>query len=456
MQTRQKQSAAAPVAAAPNVVKVTPPHDLQAEQALIGACIVNPERLDDVLPYVTPDDVYRPEHQTLFRAVLSLLEQGDSIDVVSLASALKSEGQLENAGGTTYIASLIEAFPLTVNAESWARTVRDMSRRRKVMQASVGLWQAAADPASNVSDVTADFSELVDGVLAEKLDTGRQTPKQIVADYVEWLDAATDEYAGVPLPFPRAQELTGGFLPGEMIVLAARPSNGKTALMLNMCVYALSSGCRVGIVSLEMRSRALMSRLSSMSLNIQAQKFRNRTLTPEDRQSIMGFCQRFERMPLRMWDEPEFSPSRMRAVVKAWKRQLGGLDFLVIDYLQLLGSDQTDGRMAYTREQEVARISRAIKRLALHEELPVMILAQLNRQAEKDAKPMLSHLRESGSLEQDADFVLFLSFWDPRTPGSEIDIDLDIAKGRSSQTGTVPVTYYRNFLRFEARMQGGL
>jgi replicative DNA helicase len=368
---------------------------------------------------------------------------------------MQTSGCLDRAGGTTYLASLMEMFPLSVNAEAWARTVRDMSRRRMVMQSCVELWQASANPAANVSEVTADFSDLVDRVLADKLDTGRQTPRQIVADYRDWLDAAIDEYAGIPLPFARAQELTGGFMPGEMIVLAARPSNGKTALMLNFCLYALSSGARVGIVSLEMRARDLMSRMASMSLDIRAQKFRNRTLTPEDRRAILEFCQRFEALPLRMWDEPEFSPARMRAVVKAWKRQLGGLDFLVIDYLQLLESDQSDGRMSYTREQEVAKISKAIKRLALQENLPVMILAQLNRQAEKDAKPMLSHLRESGSLEQDADFVLFLSFWDPRTPGDEVEIDLDIAKGRSSQTGTIPVTYFRNYLRFEPRMQGG-
>jgi replicative DNA helicase len=417
--------------------------------------MAKPERLDDVLPYIVAADFYRPEHQVIFGAILSLLESQSTIDIVSLASALQSSGQIEQAGGSTYLASLLENFPLAVNAEAWARTVRDMSRRRQVMQACVELWQASANPAANVSEVTAEFSDLVDSVLANRLDTGRQTPRQIVADYREWLDAAMDEYAGVPLPFARAQELTGGFMPGEMIVLAARPSNGKTALMLNMCIYALSAGARVGIVSLEMRSRDLMSRMAAMSLDINAQKFRNRQLTPEDRAAILGFCGRFEQLPLRMWDEPEFSPSRMRAVVKAWKRQLGGLDFLVIDYLQLLESDQAEGRMSYTREQEVARISKAIKRLALREELPVMILAQLNRQAEKDAKPMLSHLRESGSLEQDADFVLFLSFWDPRTPGDEVDIDLDIAKGRSSQTGTVPVTYFRKYLRFEARMQGG-
>lgn len=456
MKNRQSaQAAGVPAQASPSVVKTAPPHDLHAEQALLGACITKPERLDDVLPYVTADDFYRPEHQVIFSAILTLLESQDAIDIVSMASSLQASGNLVAAGGTEYLASLIQTFPVTVNAEAWARTVRDMSRRRKVMQASVEMWQAAANPASNVSEVTAEFSDLVDSVLADRLDTGRQTPRQIVEDYREWLDAAIDEHAGVPLPFPRAQELTGGFLPGEMIVLAARPSNGKTALMLNMCIYALSAGCRVGIVSLEMRTRDLMSRLAAMSLDINAQKFRNRQLTPEDRNNIIGWCDRFERLPLRMWDDPEFSPARMRAVVKAWKRQLGGLDFLVIDYLQLLESDQADGRMSYTREQEVARISRAIKRLALQEGLPIMILAQLNRKAETDAKPMLSHLRESGSLEQDADFVLFLSFWDPRTPGAEIDLDLDIAKGRSSQTGTVPVTYFRKYLRFMARMQGG-
>lgn len=422
---------------------------------MIGACIAKSERLDDVLPIIQTGDFYDPRHQVLFAAIVRLLDAHDIVDAVSLASTLQSAGELEAAGGTSYLASLIQIFPFSANVLAWAQTVRDAAKRRRVMHATVELFQSAADPASNISDVSASLADLVDGVLADKLDTGRQTPAQIEADYRQWLDLAVDDRAGVPLPFGKAQRMTGGFLPGEMIVLAARPSNGKTALALNMCLYALGQGGRVGIVSLEMRSRALMSRLCSMALNIDAQKFRNRTLSVQDREKILGFCQRFRNISVRMWDEPEFSPARMRAVVKSWKRQMGGLDFLVVDYLQLMGSDHVDGRMSYNREQEVARISKAIKRLALAEDVPVMVLAQLNRQAEKDSKPMLSHLRESGSLEQDADFVLFLSFWDPRQAGTEVLVDLDIAKGRSSQTGSVPLVFHRPFLRFEERVEDG-
>lgn len=422
---------------------------------MLGAVLQRAERLDDVLPILTADDFYFPQHRIIFKGILRLIETHDVVDLVSLASMLETTGELSHVGGTPYISSLFRSFTFGSNTPVWAATVRDLARRRRVMELAVKMYAAAADKASDVQEVAAGASNLVDGVLADKIDTGRQTPREVVRDYMEWLDAATDSGVGVPLPFEKAQRMTGGFLPGEMIVLAARPSNGKTALALNICSHLLSEGKKVGIVSLEMRTRSLMSRLASMSLNIDAQKFRNRTFNDEDKIQLKGFCDRFLARSVRFWDEPDnFSPSRMRAIVKSWKRQMGGLDFLVIDYLQLMGSDQIDGRVSYSREQEVARISKAIKRLALGEDVPIMVLAQLNRQAEKDSKPMLSHLRESGSLEQDADFVLFLSFWDPRTVGHEVDLDLDIAKGRSSQTGTVPVTFIRPFLRFYERPEG--
>lgn len=440
--------------AAMNVVGTMPPHDISSEQALLGAVMAKGERLDDVLPILAADDFYSGQHQIIFRAILRLVDDQNIVDLVSLASWLQSSGELDAAGGSGYLARLLADVPVPANVLRWAEIVRDTARRRRVMQLATELFQAASDPAQNVGDVAASASDLVDGVLADKLDTGRQTPQQVVSDYLWWLDQSVDETAGVQLPFPRAQQMTGGFLPGEMIVLAGRPSNGKTALALNAGIYAIGQGKRIGIVSLEMRSRALMGRLSAMALDIDAQKFRNRTLTSDDRRRIEDFCKRFAARPIRMWDEPEFSPSRMRAVVKSWKRQMGGLDLLIVDYLQLMGSDQVDGRMSFNREQEVARISKAIKRLALGEEVPVMILAQLNREAEKSAKPMLSHLRESGSLEQDADFVLFLSFWDPRQIGDIVEVDLDVAKGRSSQTGTIPLNYVRPFLRFEERGEG--
>lgn len=434
-------------------VTASPPHDVEMEQSILGACLVRSERLDDVLPVLESGDFYQQNHRVIYDAMVHLVSNGIGVDLVTMAEHLHSKGLYSSVGGGSYLAALADRFVTAVHVDEWARALRDLSRRRKVMQLSVEMFEAAADRTVAVGDVASGASDLVDGILADKIDTGRQTPVQVVRDFQEWLDFAVDENAGVPLPFPKAQKMTGGFLPGEMIVLAARPSNGKTALMLNSCLYAMGQGCKVGIVSLEMRSRSLMSRICAMALDINAQRFRDRGISLEERRRIDDFCGRFQSKPFRMWDEPEFSPGRMRSVVKSWKRQMGGLDFLVVDYLQLLGSDQVDGRMTMNREQEVARISKAIKRLALGEEVPVMILAQLNREAEKSSKPMLSHLRESGSLEQDADFVLFLSFWDPRQAGNEVAVDLDVAKGRSSQTGTIPLTYVRPFLRFEPRLE---
>lgn len=434
---------------APGALSAIPPHDVEVEQALLSALIRKPEYLDDVMPYIDAADFYVAAHRTVYEAILTLVNSIGSVDIVSLASALKEQGQLDAVGGSVFLANIMSVPG--ISASHYAQVLRELSRRRSAMDVALRIWEAATDRAQDIEEIAAGTSDMVDHVLANRIDTGCQTPAQVIRDFEDWLDTSMDEMAGIDLPFEKLQRMTGGFLPGEMIVLAARPSNGKTALMLNLCIYALGQGKKVGIVSLEMRTRALMARLCAMARGIDAQKFRSRQWEPGDREQIADFCQRFRTANVRMWDEPEFSPGRMRAIAKAWRRQMGGLDFLVVDYLQLLGSDHVDKRMTYNREQEVARISKALKRLALAEEVPVLLLAQLNRQAEKDSKPMLSHLRESGSLEQDADFVLFLSFWDPRVAGEHVQVDLDVAKGRSSQTGTQPLTYVRRFLRFEER-----
>lgn len=433
----------------PDVTGLVPPHDIDVEQALLGACIAKHERLDDVAPLISAADFYSQPHRIIYAAMLSLLDRVGHLDLVSLAAALHDSGQITGCGGSTYLAQLVGGLSTSVSVAHWAEIVRDLSRRRMAMDVALQVFEGAQDRAADVQNVAVQVSNLVDRVLADKLDTGRQTPIQIVRDYEAWLDLAMDEDCGYPVPWEGLQQMTGGLLPGEVCVLGARPSNGKTALALNAACYGLARQKRVGIVSLEMRSRSLMSRLCAMSLQIDAQKFRNRTLDSVDRERIGKFLRRFSTLPLRMWDEPEFSPARLRVMVKQWKRQLGGLDLLIIDYLQLMDSDAIDGRMACNREQEVARISKAVKRTALGEDVPVLLLAQLSRQAEKDTKPMLSHLRESGSLEQDADFVFFLSFWDPRLPGDDIAVDLDVAKGRGSRTGSVPLIFKRRYLQFQ-------
>lgn len=441
----------------PSVTATVPPHNTDIERALLGAVCAKPERMDDVSPLVTAEDFYAPAHRILYTHILRMVDTHDTVDIVALASALHSAGDLEAAGGSTYLSQMLQSAPLTANTAAYAEAVRDLARRRRTMLLASDLFAAAADVTADLTGLAGQSSDLVDGILADKLDTGKQHPTVIIRDYLEWLDTAVDDTSGIDLPFPKLQSMTGGLMPGEMVVLAARPSNGKTALALNVSLAAIAQGRRVGIVSLEMRSRALMSRMCAMAIHppIGAQKFRNRTLTREDHASIKQFCGRLAERSFRMWDEPEFTPSRMRATAKQWRRQMGGLDLLVIDYLQLMGADAEGTRMSMNREQEVARISRAIKKLALGEEVPVLLLAQLNREAEKSQKVMLSHLRESGSLEQDADFVWFISGWDPRTPGDVVDVDLIVAKGRSSQTGTVPLQYWRQCLQFQPRPEVG-
>ena len=258
-----------------------------------------------------------------------------------------------------------------------------------------------------------------------------------------------DSIRTILTPYEQLNFITGGMHSGEMITLAGRPGTGKTALALNCAVSAMFAGNRVGVFSLEMSQRSLAERMCAATMSINAQVFRTRNFSHVDIELIRSFQKHADQMTAKVFDSPRIDPDVMRAECRKWKRSMG-LDLVVIDYLQLVQS--ASSRKESNREREVAEISRAVKQLAIELDIPVLLLAQLNRSVEnrEDKTPRLSDLRESGSIEQDSDMVWFLTPWDTsKADLPVVDVKLSVAKSRSSSTGSLNLQYVRRFLRFD-------
>lgn len=423
-----------------------PPNNPDAEIGLLGAVFRDNGVLDDVR--VSPSDFYRPEHGTVWHAMLELSGAGRPIDLVTVLDQLARMGTPIDA---TYLCQLAESCPIASRAGDYGAMVSECSTRRRLIAKAQEMGTAARNMTQPLDVSVKLAQEAADESLDPRLDEGGQRPEQICARFDSYLDRIQEQGGGgIATQFRKLDLLTGGLFPGEVNILAARPGCGKTAIALNLGMYALVTGNPTGMISLEMPGYQLMARLSAASCSVDAQRFRTGKFVGDELARIKAFNAKMEKLPFRMYDQPSITPTGIRSQARRWKREIG-LKFLIIDYLQLIRPDARGG----SREQEVAEASRTIKELALELDVPVLLLAQLNRDAEKTKKPMLSQLRESGAVEQDADIVLFLSGMQATEARDVVDVDLDVAKGRSNACGTVPLQFLRRFLRFENIPDGG-
>jgi replicative DNA helicase len=427
---------------AKSFIATPPPCSPEAERGLIGALLTRASVIDAVAEIVTVDDFHDQTARDCFRAILKLHRNGQPVDLVSTYIELTEMG---SAVTSPMLAGMVDAAP--VSAVNVARTVKSMSNRRSIMQAATELFSQAADLTADVMLAANDAARVVDHVLSGRAGAGRQNLRDIVAGMVA--KAMTGEKVRtIPTPFHELNLITGGLHSGEMITLAGRPGTGKTALALNVASSAMFAGNTVGIFSLEMSQESLAERLCASTMSINAQAFRTRNFNHGELLLIQEFQNYADTMPAKVFDSPRVDPDTIRAECRKWKRQ-GGLDLVIIDYLQLI---QSAGRKDQGREREVAEISRSIKQLAIELEIPILLLAQLNRSVEtrEDKTPRLSDLRESGSIEQDSDMVWFLSPWHTASAALPVvDVKLTVAKSRSSATGHVNLKYVRRFLRFD-------
>lgn len=429
-----------------------PPHDLPAEQSVLGGMLLSKDAIADVLERLRPGDFYRPVHQNIYDAILDLYSRGEPADAVTVAAELDRRGLLARVGGAPYVHTLISTVPTAANAGYYAGIVAEKAILRRLVQAGTRVVQYGYAGAEG-----ADVAEVVDRAQGEIYDVteGRHSEdfvalEDLLQPTMDELDtlASGQDARGVPTGFADLDELTNGLHPGQMVIIAARPGVGKSTLAMDfMRSCSIKHKLPSIIFSLEMSKSEIVMRLLSAEARIRLADMRAGRMTDDDWTRMARRMSEISEAPLYIDDSPNMTIMEIRAKARRLK-QKAGLRLVVVDYLQLM----TGGRRAESRQQEVSELSRSMKLLAKELEVPVVALSQLNRGPEQrtDKKPMLSDLRDSGSLEQDSDVVILLhrpDAFDPDDPrGGEAD--LIVAKHRNGPTKTVPVAHQLHLSRF--------
>ncbi|MCF8529116.1 MAG: replicative DNA helicase [Aquiluna sp.] len=427
------------------------PHNLEAEQSTLGGMLLSQEAVAEVFEAVSGVDFYAPKHELIFNAILSLFGKGEPTDVIAVSDELNKSGNLLKAGGADYLHSLTSYVPTAANASYYAKIVSDKAILRRLIDAGTRIAQSGYESQGEVED-------LVNQAQAEVYKVSSMSSKEDYIGLSDSIEAAIQEIetaqkrggelTGIPTGFTDLDALTHGLHPGQLIIVAARPAVGKSTFALDMARNAAVKYNKATIFfSLEMGRAEIAMRMLSAESSIYLQSMRKGNVTEGDWTRLAAVRGRINDAPLFIDDSPNMSLVEIRAKCRRLAQQVD-LKMVVIDYIQLMSS----GKKVESRQQEVSEFSRALKLLAKELQIPVVALSQLNRQAEqaKDKKPELSHLRESGSLEQDADVVVLLhreGIYERDHPKAG-EADLILAKQRNGPTGTVTVAFHGQYSRF--------
>lgn len=420
----------------------TPPHNFDAEQAVLGGMMLSKDAIADVIDKIVGEDFYRPNHASVFAAICDLYGRGEPADAVTVAGELDRRGLLARIGGAPYLLDLIQCVPTAANAGYYASVVAEKSTLRRLVQAGTRVVSYGYSGADG-----ADIDQVVDAAQAEvyNVTENRRTTNDftsmtdLMQETLDGLETDADA-TGVSTGFYDLDALTHGLHPGQLIVIGARPGAGKSTLAMDFLrACAIKQGKPAVIFSLEMSKDEIMHRLISAQANVKLNDLRGHTLSDNDWTRIAKMMADTAESPLYIDDSPNLTMMEIRAKARRMK-QKHGLSLIVVDYLQLMGAG---GGRYQSREQEVAEYSRSLKLLAKEVGVPVVALSQLNRKAEErhDKRPQLSDLRESGSVEQDADVVILIHRPDLASPDDPRagEVDLIVAKHRNGRTATVTV-----------------
>jgi replicative DNA helicase len=436
-----------------NAVGEALPHSDEAERSVLGSVLLDNRQYHRARELLTSESFYSGRHRKVFKAFETLLEAGRAVDLVTLKAELARTGALEGCGGPAFLASLVDGVPRSTNVDHYARIVKEKQILRDLI-ASAQQIAASALQASGTADEILDEAERTIFRIAQDRIRGGFVPLRAVAEnslkQIEELTQRHDLITGIPTGFPDLDRMTAGLQNSDLVVLAARPSMGKTALALNIAVHAaLRHHATVGVFSLEMSHPQLFFRMLCSEGQVDAHRLRTGRVDKEDWQRIIKAFGRLSEAPMFIDDTPGVGLMEVRAKTRRLKHERG-LDLLVVDYLQLMR-----GRGRYeNRQQEISDISRSLKELAKELQIPVLALSQLSRAPEQrggDHRPQLSDLRESGAIEQDADVVLFLfrpELYKREDPELRGKTELIIGKQRNGPTGTVELRFIRDFTRF--------
>jgi replicative DNA helicase len=432
-----------------------PPQDLDAERGVLGSVMLQQSLLDDVVLIVRAEDFYSEAHQRLFTHLAAMHDEGGRIDAVLLADRLKKAGALEAVGGPTYIAEVMQSVAVAPHAAYYAKIVRDKAVLRNLIAASTDTLRRAYDPTEDPRELLSAAERAVLAVRDERADGHVAGIQDVLVRAMAQIDRRAEQggAAGLPTGFTELDRMTGGLHDSELIILAARPSMGKTAMATDMAAHAaIDSEVPTLFASLEMSETELANRLLSAQARVDGYRIRNGMLSVEDREALGDAAGVMARKPLFIDDTPSRTVTEIAAVARRMQRQQG-LGLVVVDYLQLI--EPADAREA--RHQQVAVMTRRLKGLARELEIPVLCVAQLNRQADGSTRPKLTHLRESGAIEQDADVVMFVHRDEYYADDAEQQADQKgkaevlLRKQRNGPTGDVKLTWREEYTTFEDR-----
>ncbi len=431
-----------------------PPQNLEAERCVLGAVLLDNQLVNQAVELLRTNDFYLSGHRLIFQHMISLLENSKAIDFVTLTESIRSSGQLDELGGASFISSLIDGVPRLTNIEDYARIVQEKSTLRNLIKRSTEIITSCYEQQDNVESILDDAESAIFNIAESKVRSGFLSVGELAKTSFKKIEAVASSrqmVTGIPTGFTDFDNLTSGMQSSDLIVLAARPSMGKTALALNIATHvALSVKKSVGMFSLEMAGDQLLLRMLCSEARVDAHQLRTGYLSKEDWNKITKKLGELSQAPVFIDDSAGITLLEMRAKARRLKAE-NSLDLLIVDYLQLIAGGK--GRYE-NRQQEISSISRGLKGLAKELDIPVIAISQLSRAPEQrtgDHRPQLSDLRESGSIEQDADLVAFIFREEVYKPTEENRgiAELIISKQRNGPIGGLKLAFLREYTSFE-------
>jgi replicative DNA helicase len=435
------------------VAAIVPPQNLEAEESVLGAMLLSPTAVGTVSEILAASDFYRESHAKIFRAALGLWGKGEPVDAITLANELDERSELDAVGGQAKVAELAALVPSTSNVEHYARIVKEMATLRGLVRAGQEITRLGQDRPGEVTDLVDRAEQIVFELGQQRVTSDFAHIETLLKESFEritQLYEAGSEITGIPSGFRELDLLTSGFQPGNLVILAARPSMGKSAL--GLCIAA-NLGVRheipVALFTLEMSKAEVTQRMMCSEAKVESQRLRSGRLAPDDWPRLTTACDRLMKAPIYVDDTGSTTIMELRSKARRLKSREPKLGLILVDYLQLM----TSGSTVENRVQEVSQISRALKVLARDLDVPIVAMSQLSRAVESrhDKRPILSDLRESGSLEQDSDLVAFV-YRDEYYLGEESDqqgiAEIHLSKHRNGPTGTVKLSFLRRYAKF--------
>lgn len=429
-----------------------PPHDIEAEQAILGSMLTDADSVADAIEVLKPDDFYREDNKYIFEAIMNLYNRGEPIDIITVKAELISLQKFEAVGGIEYLALLPDKVPLVSNAEKYISIVEEKSILRQLIKAANDIQSMGYEQNEEIDNIIDQSEKKIFDIMQGKNQKGYTPIKDVLVETfanLEKLYNQKEPITGVPTGFADLDYKTAGLHKSDLILVAARPAMGKSAFALNMATYAaINSKVPVAIFNLEMSKSQLVNRMLCSEAMVDSNKIRTGKIDEEDWMKLATALGPLSEAPIYIDDTPGISVAEIRAKCRKLKLEKN-IGLIVIDYLQLITGS---GKKNASREQEISEISRSLKILAKELDVPVVALSQLSRAAEarQDHRPMLSDLRESGAIEQDADIVMFLyrdDYYNPDSDKKNI-AEVILAKHRAGSTGTIELLWMGNYTKF--------